>query len=333
MTIDQREQERLSAFSCSDDELERLYSAAVRATHRAESDVVTGIGSAIPARYRCPSIVMAPWEAYRSSADLRLLRKSWPAMVECAGELRRTAATSRPGAVGLPGHPAVGADVATAYCRRITDLMTRLAIVLGMPREAGAYATHSEEIRRAWAYDFLGADGQVAPATLDNCVHALAFDLIPGKMRPVVEDQLVGLVRSTGPAGPRPLGNSLLLKTLMRGGHADLAFSLLPLPASATAVGGFLQHYVAGIRMIDAGYRRFQIRPVQARSITGAAGRIDTPFGVLASAWRIAEDGSLRVQVVVPAGTLGTVVLPNGIVHAVSPGPHEFWAASSSTPG
>jgi alpha-L-rhamnosidase len=254
-------------------------------------------------------------------------------------------------------------DVATAYFRRSTQLMARIAAVLGKQAEARTYRQLSERIRDAWCLEFLDGDGLVAPPTQANCVRALAFELVPEEGRQVVADQLARLVRNNdNHLGTGFLSTGMLLPALADNGHADVAFDLLQqrtwpswlamIDKGATttwerwegwdgdgmpheshnhfskgAVITFLHRYVAGIRpVLDApAYRRFEIRPIVGGGITSATGRLETPYGVIESSWRLADD-IFTIDVTVPTGTNCRMVLPDGITHGVLAGTHRFTA-------
>jgi alpha-L-rhamnosidase len=76
---------------------------------------------------------------------------------------------------------------------------------------------------------------------------------------------------------------------------------------------------VAGIQPLpDApGWKRFRVAPVPGGGIAHAAAKLETPYGVAASSWKI-EGGSMRLTVRVPAGTRAEVVLPCSDVAAVT---------------
>lgn len=89
------------------------------------------------------------------------------------------------------------------------------------------------------------------------------------------------------------------------------------------AVGDFLYRRIAGLEALEAGYRRFRVKPLIGGGLTHASAHTETPYGTAASAWRI--DGStFRVDVTVPMGAACEVILPDGTAHEVSSGTHTF---------
>ncbi|MCC8063918.1 MAG: glycoside hydrolase family 78 protein, partial [Clostridiales bacterium] len=77
------------------------------------------------------------------------------------------------------------------------------------------------------------------------------------------------------------------------------------------AVGAFLYQRVAGIAPIEAGYKSFQVKPLVGGGLTWAEGRVNTPYGEIASRWQV-EDGTFTVTVQVPVGTRCQLTLPDG---------------------
>lgn len=77
------------------------------------------------------------------------------------------------------------------------------------------------------------------------------------------------------------------------------------------AVGDFLYRRVAGIEMLQPGYKTFRIRPLINESLTWARGSVETPYGQIVSDWKI--EGSLfSIHIKVPMGTVCSLVLPDG---------------------
>ena len=89
------------------------------------------------------------------------------------------------------------------------------------------------------------------------------------------------------------------------------------------AVGDFLYRRIAGIEATGGGYQTFRIKPLTGGGLTFAKAKVETPFGVLASDWKI-EDGTFSITVTVPVNTKGKVTLPNGETHPLQSGVHCF---------
>jgi alpha-L-rhamnosidase len=250
-------------------------------------------------------------------------------------------------------------DIATAYYAYSTGLAARIAEVLGHADEVKRYRTLSEKVRAAWQAEYIGPDGRLAPDTQANHVRALAFDLVPTELRPKAAARLTELVREAGThLGTGFLATPYLLPVLADTGHLDLAYDLLRqdtepswlvmidrgattvwenwngVTADGTvnaslnhyskgAVVSFLHRHVAGIELLEPGYRRFLVRPRPGGGLTWAEAVHESPYGRIEMGWRL-DDGHVHVQLAVPAGTEATVVLPSGREKTAGPGTHVF---------
>jgi alpha-L-rhamnosidase len=250
-------------------------------------------------------------------------------------------------------------DVATAYFAHSAGLMARIAALLGKADEALRYADLAAEVRAAWQAEYVDDNGRLTPDTQANHVRALAFELVPAELRPVVAERLVELIRKADThLGTGFLATPYLLPVLADTGHLDVAYDLLfqdtepgwlvMIDRGATtvweqwhgvdadgvaheslnhyskgAVISFLHRYTAGIQLVEPAYRRFRVAPRPGGGLTSAEAAHESPYGRIESSWRI-EDGVLRLRVVVPAGTEAEIVLPSGSTSTAGPGTHTF---------
>ncbi len=341
--------------------------------------------------------VIVPWEIYRAYGDRRLLEEQWPSMVAWLTYVERAASGARHPARAarrpeplpherylwdsgfhwgewlVPGEDLKGpeefevfrqadkADVATAYFVHSARLMSAIARVIGREADARRYGSLAERVRAAWQAEFIDRSGRVRPETQANHVRALAFDLVPGKLRAEVAARLVELIRAAGMhLGTGFLATPWLLPVLADTGHLDVAYELLftdTMPSwlymidrgattmwerwdgiredgtpfeslnhySKGAVVSFLHRYVAGIRLLDSGpgYRHFRIEPQPGGGLTWVRAEHDSPYGRIESSWRLTED-ALELTVTVPPGTTAEVVLPDGTVENLSVGRHAI---------
>ena len=347
------------------------------------------------------AIVMVPWEVYLATGDDAILAENWDAMNRWLGFVRGTAETQRHASRAAahpqpaphekylwdtgfhfgewmePGGPepdlfaARAADhgiVATAYYRHTTDLMARIAKVLGLEAEAAELAELSADIRDAWETEYLDAAGCVTEPRQANCVRALAFDLVGPQRRAAVTAQLVELVRAAGThLGTGFLATPYLLPVLADNGEPDLAYELLVQDSepswltmvdrgattvwelwngidadgkahqslnhySKGAVVAFLHRYTAGLRQApgSAGWERIIIEPRPGAGLTSASTSHQGPRGLIEVQWTVLDgaDGVLSLTAVIPAGTTAEVLLPGRPAAVVGPGRHTFLAAT-----
>jgi len=344
------------------------------------------------------AIVMVPWEVYLVSGDAGILAENWAAMQRWLDFVRTTAETQRHATRAAarpapapheqylwdtgfhfgewmePGGPepdlfaaraANHGIVATAYYRHTTDLMARVAVVLGHREEAAELAELSGRIRDAWETEYLDASGRITEASQANCVRALAFHLVSPEHRATVTTQLVDLIRDARThLGTGFLATPYLLPALADNGELDLAYELLVqdsdpswltmvdrgattmwelwngIDADGTAhqslnhyskgaVVSFLHRYTAGLRQApgSAGWARIIIEPRPGAGLTTAATSHQGPRGLIEVQWG-ADDGVLTLSAAIPSGTTAEVRLPGEPAAVVGPGHHTFLAAT-----
>ena len=98
------------------------------------------------------------------------------------------------------------------------------------------------------------------------------------------------------------------------------------------AVGDFLYRRVAGIEAVTAGYKSFKIKPVIGGGITSASGKVSTPYGEIASTWKISGD-VFSIEVHVPVGSTCQLFLPDRSIHPLENGHHTFTCKMSPRDG
>lgn len=89
------------------------------------------------------------------------------------------------------------------------------------------------------------------------------------------------------------------------------------------AVGDFFYRRILGLEPIEAGYRRFQVKPVPDGSLTYAEGSLKTVFGKIEIKWK-QQDGRFTLNVTVPEGTEAEIVLPDKEAKIVGSGHYEM---------
>jgi alpha-L-rhamnosidase len=94
------------------------------------------------------------------------------------------------------------------------------------------------------------------------------------------------------------------------------------------AIGDWLYRVVAGINpdWAQPAYKHTIFRPLPPRdgSLSHARASLQSPYGLVSSAWRIA-DGEFTLEVIVPPNTTATVYLPGETEgHEIAAGKHQF---------
>jgi len=87
------------------------------------------------------------------------------------------------------------------------------------------------------------------------------------------------------------------------------------------AIGEWMYRVAAGIELdpLQPGYKHALIQPEPGGGLTHVRAALETPYGRLASAWQLGDDG-FKLQVSVPANTRATVRIPGSSLAQVSEG-------------
>jgi len=211
--------------------------------------------------------LIIPWNAYLNYADRRLLEQHFDAAVRYVEFVHKSNPdliwrknASRGAAfndwlnadvVDVPYLPRKGASqpmdiFSTAFFANSTEILSRMAKVLGRDAESRKYAELAAQIRAAFCREFLKPDGRImgqgepepalstgagVPVNGDNqTTYALAlhFGLIPGNMRETAARLMVERIKDyNGRLSTGIHGTYRLLLELSDAGYTDLAYKLL----------------------------------------------------------------------------------------------------------
>jgi alpha-L-rhamnosidase len=95
------------------------------------------------------------------------------------------------------------------------------------------------------------------------------------------------------------------------------------------AVGDWMFQHLGGLQIVEPGYKKSRIAPLVGQGgLTNAKCSIETPHGLLASEWKLAN-GEVTLAITVPANTSAEVVIPAASMEAVRAGN----VAAVSAPG
>ncbi|MCE4025435.1 glycoside hydrolase family 78 protein [Microbacterium sp. Au-Mic1] len=250
---------------------------------------------------------------------------------------------------------------------RSLDLYAASAEALGDAATAAQARAQASAVRAAFATEYVGADGRIGPDMQGIAVLALAFDAVPDEVRPQVVARLVELVHEAGVhLDTGFVSVPFLLDVLWDEGHADLARALLvqdtapswlyevdhgattiweawkAVHEDGTVERMSMNHYafgcvvdwmmrrLAGIELIEPGYRRTRIAPDLDGVLDHCRAHVDVPAGRIAVDWR-RDDRGADLTVEVPLGVSADVVLAPGWILDGSaelvPGTHTLRAA------
>ena len=320
--------------------------------------------------------VICPWQIYRHYGDKEILVENYEAMKRWIGFQRRTSENLvRPrtnygdwlaiDAVTAPNAPVPCDLVGTAYFAHTTDLMAKIAGALGRKTDARNFRHLHGRIVGAFNNAYVTPDGRVVGHCQTAYLLALAFDLLPAKLRPKAFAHLVDLVEVRGcHLTTGFIGTPLLLPVLSRFGRTDLAYKILlqedypswlyTVRNGATtmwerwnsytkehgfgdvgmnsfnhyaygAVGEWMYAVIGGIRSTAPGFKKILFAPEPGGGLRSAECQLDTPRGRAACCWKL-RGTTLRGEVIVPPQTTADLRLPGQQTKKLSPGAHRFTA-------
>lgn len=238
--------------------------------------------------------------------------------------------------------------VAPSFYAYNTDLMSRIASVLGREEEAAYYKDLNAKIRDAFAKEYLQADGRLAAHFQGIYVLALQMKLVPENMEAKVLDHLLQLIEKNDACLDTGfLSVPFLLDVLTRHGRKDVAYRLLyqtkcpswlyEVEHGATtiweawqaimpngkvtnvsynhyafgAVGNWMYREIAGLKPLEPGYASVRICPGLDSGLSYAEASYLSPYGQYYVQWTQQRDrGSLHV--VIPPCCTAEIILPSG---------------------
>ncbi|MFJ4027586.1 family 78 glycoside hydrolase catalytic domain [Paenarthrobacter sp. NPDC089989] len=265
---------------------------------------------------------------------------------------------AEPGVDAAFGPSGDQAIVASAYLARSARIVAEAAALLSDDETAGRYSQIAEGAAAAWRLEFWH-NGRLNIETQATYTRGLAFGLFSPEDVPAAVARLVELIHGADEhLATGFLSTPMLLPVLADHGHADLAYRVLlaeeepgwmvMLRRGATAVWeawdgiaedgtpkdslnhyskgaviSFLHEYIAGLRLVEPGWRRFRVQPVPGGGLTWATVTHESPEGTINVAWQLNRD-RFSVKVVVPSQATVEVILPNGRISEVGGGTHTL---------
>jgi len=185
---------------------------------------------------------IGPWTMYLAYADTAMLARQYPSMRRWVDFIRTEAgddllwsetftfgdwlAYNTP-AADYPGATTDKDLIATAFFAHSTDLVARAAAVLGNTRDAADYRALFEQIKAAFAREYVTATGRMASNTQTAYALALEFNLLPDAQRVEAGERLAADVERFGHLTTGFLGTPHLAPALEHAGRIDLAYKLL----------------------------------------------------------------------------------------------------------
>ncbi|MDF2439539.1 MAG: alpha-L-rhamnosidase [Abditibacteriota bacterium] len=246
--------------------------------------------------------------------------------------------------------------IGTAYFAYSTELMGKIADALGKTDDATRYKVLWSRIRDAFNAAYVTPDGRIKGDTQTGYLLALRMNLLNPEQRVMATRHLVDdLQKREWHLSTGFVGVSYLNPVLTQQNRTDVAYRLLnqdtfpswlfPIKHGATtiwerwdgwtpqkgfqdagmnsfnhyalgSVGEWLFDTVAGIDRAEPGFKRISIRPRPGGGLSFARATYDSIRGRIESGWKI-ENGTLTLDVVVPANTTATVWVPTSAPNTV----------------
>ncbi|RPJ81648.1 MAG: alpha-L-rhamnosidase, partial [Acidobacteria bacterium] len=188
------------------------------------------------------SAVIIPWTMYLVYGDKRFLEEQYESMARWVEYMRQRAgddylwtgdfhfgdwlafATTRS---DYPGATTGKDYIATAFFAHSTDLLARVARVLGRTEDASRYEQLVSKIKEAYRREFVTENGRVAENTQTAYALALEFDLLPENLRHAAAKRLAAEVRERKHLTTGFVGTPYLCHVLTRYEYLDEAYLLL----------------------------------------------------------------------------------------------------------
>jgi alpha-L-rhamnosidase len=251
--------------------------------------------------------------------------------------------------------------------QRIASLM---AEVLGKTGLATMYAEGAERTKNSFNRRYYKGDGVYETGLQCAQAMPLTFGLVPASEVMRVRARLIEACEKTGRwIDFGLLGSKHVYRALSEAGRTDLAYQMIVNPDTPSMVpwisagygtlwedwhdGASRNHvmfadfvawafqYLAGIRLaVDEGscvaiptgpvaFREIRIEPIPIPQLDFVMAETETPYGRVKSAWR-REGNVIRFSFTIPSGSTAKVCLPDGKMHSLKPGNHDFTIMTES---
>ncbi|MBN1481884.1 alpha-L-rhamnosidase [candidate division KSB1 bacterium] len=330
--------------------------------------------------------VIVPWTVYLCYGDMRVLEEQYPCMQGWVEYMAKRAGdtwfwntdftfgdwlsfnTTRS---DYPGATTDKDFITQAYFIYSTDLLYKIAQLLGKSSDAAKYARMVERAKAVFMDEFVTPNGRLSPNTQTAYALALGFNLLPPDVAAKAARRLTDDVNKFKHITTGFLGTPLICHVLSDYGYFDEAFMLLnrteypswlyPITQGATtiwerwdgqkpdgtfqnagmnsfnhyaygAIGEWLYRVVAGLEIDEhnPGYKHTIIQPHPGGQLTSAKASVRSMYGTVASAWSINES-AMQLEVIIPANTTASVLLPHATVDKVLVNKKDFGKADGIT--
>lgn len=250
---------------------------------------------------------------------------------------------------------------ATAYLYRMQRVTADMLRLRGDTTRAAGFDAQADLVRDAFNARFLDrvaghyrGEGDEGYRQAHNLL-ALAFGLVPDDLRDRVAAGVAEDAKARGDhLDTGALATKIILPVLTATGHADEAWRIatqVSFPSwgfwRANGATSLWEHWklasrsrghyflgtvddwlfgdVAGLRPLEPGWRRIEVRPAVTAWLDHASAAVMTPYGEASVAWR-KVGGRVELNVHVPVGAEAVIGLPGRSDRVVGSGDHHLGA-------
>lgn len=258
-----------------------------------------------------------------------------------------------------PGAPTTPKDLlSTAYWAQDAAMMIVMAEAIGDAAAVARYRTLLEAIRTAFNTAFVSADGKVGNGSQTGNVVAIRFGLLSPEFTKLAGAALAADIAKRGNhLSTGFLGTPHILDALVMAGQEEAAITLLTQRSAPSwgymvekgattmwerwnsdqgdvgmnshnhyafgAIGDFLFRRIAGIAPALPGFAKVRIAPIMSPVLGTACATYQSVRGMIRTDWT-AKDGQFRLDVELPGGVEGDVILPGGRKARATAGLNRF---------
>lgn len=177
--------------------------------------------------------VICPWTIYLAYGDKRILEENYETMAQWIDYLNKNSNNLIRPKEGFGDWLSINAEtpldlVGTAYFAYSTNLMQKIATVLGKTEDAIKYQKLFEEIKSAFKREYVTEAGRIFGNTQTSYILPLSFNLLENELSESAAKNLVEDIKSkNGHLSSGFLGTGYLLPTLTKYGYLKESYDLL----------------------------------------------------------------------------------------------------------
>jgi len=342
-------------------------------------------------------IVALPWYLYQIYGDKTVLEENYEAMLKWMGYVEREASSGvnlKEGEEDDPDalerqkylwntnfhfgdwlYPSCSRDngesdmlgsatttkehVSTAIYANSTEIVSKVAELLGDTERQQYYSKLNENIRHAFAVEYVDDQGLIDNDLQGLYVMALAMNMVEDEKRPLLANRLTELIaENDGCLDTGFMSIKFLMDVLTENGKKETAKEILYqekfpswlyevnhnattiwerwnaiLPDGTRTVtsynhyafgciGDWMYRNLLGIRRLKPGYKKILIKPDFDFGLESVSGSYESVYGTIAVKWRL-ENGCKKVYIRIPANTVACLEYPDGTCETLGNGEFE----------